>query len=318
MRAVTVTECDGHRRLAIREHAIPVAGPGEAIVAVKAISLNNGEVRGALAAPAGHRPGWDFAGLVETAPRNSPFKPGDRVVGLKFEGAWAEQVSVSTTFLAPIPDHIPFEVAAVLPVAGLTASIALSKRKVARGDKVLVTAATGGVGLIAVQLAAAEDAHVTAYARNESDFPLLRRLGASAVVSDPQEAAGAGPYDLILEGVGGPLLGRALSWLAPRGVCVQFGDAGGDDLTTFDAKAFRLGRGGAFGGTSLYGFFLIEELTRPDPTPAGPLLSSLADRLGSSTLDPVIGRLGCWSEIDEVARALLARGFRGKAVLRVD
>ncbi len=317
MRAVTVIECDGQTKLAIQEHAPPTASFGEAIVAVKAISLNSGDVRGAFAAPPGHRPGWDFAGVVEAAPDGSRFLPGDRVVGLKFEGAWAELVSVSTTYLAPIPDHIPFEVAAVLPVAGLTAAIALTKKRLASGDKVLVTAATGGVGLLAVQLAAAKGADVTAYAREERDVPLLRRLGAKTVVSNPETAARTGPYDLILEGVGGRLLGNALTWLAPRGVCVQFGDAGGDELTTFDAKAFRLGGGGAFGGTSLYGFFLIEELTRPQATQAAPLLESLAARLGAGTLDPVIGRLGTWDEIDDVARALLTRGFKGKAVLRV-
>lgn len=317
MRAVTVTECDGHRRLVVMEHTPPASVADEIIVAVKAISLNNGEVRSAFAAPAGHRPGWDFAGVVETAPQGSGFQPGERVVGLKFEGAWAELVSVSPAFLAQIPDHISFEEAAVLPVAGLTAALALSKKRLARGDKILVTAATGGVGLIAVQLAAAEGAEVTAYARNEADIPLLRRLGANAVVADPEEAARTGPYDLILEGVGGQLLGSALSWLAPRGVCVQFGDAGGDDLTTFDAKAFRLGGGGAFGGTSLYGFFLIEELTRPEPAQAGSLLAGLAARLGAATLDPVIGRCGSWNDIDEVARELLSRGFKGKAVLRV-
>ncbi|AYO80038.1 alcohol dehydrogenase [Sphingobium yanoikuyae] len=318
MRAVTVTVNEGRQRLQLLEQAPPIPTADEVIVAVRAISLNNGEIRGAFAARAGHRPGWDFAGEVEKVPHGSGFQPGDRVVGLKFEGAWAEKVAVSTTFLSKIPDHVPFEAAAVLPVAGLTAAITLSKKALAKGDKILVTAATGGVGLIAVQLAAAQGADVTAFARDETDIPLLKRLGANAVVANPDEAAATGPYDLILEGVGGRLLGSALSWLAPRGVCVQFGDAGGDELTIFDSKAFRLGGGGAFGGTSLYGFFLIEELTRPGPACAGPLLADLANRLGFAALDPVIGRSGSWKDIDAVARALLSREFRGKAVLRID
>jgi NADPH:quinone reductase-like Zn-dependent oxidoreductase len=318
MRAVTVADRHGERRLVLADHASPIAGPGEAIVAVKAISLNNGEVRGALQAPAGHRPGWDFAGVVEAAPSGSGVLPGARVVGLRFEAAWGEKVAVPTAYLGVLKDDVPFEAAAVLPVAGLTATIALSKKPPAPGDRVLITAATGGVGMIAVQLAATTGADVTAFARNADDAAHLEQLGANAVVAHPEEAARRGPYDLILEGVGGSLLGAALSWLAPRGVCVQFGDAGGDDLTTFDAKAFRLGSGGAFGGTSLYGFFLIEELTRPEPAAAGPLLTSLAARLSEGTLDPVIGARGSWREIDSLARALLARKFRGKAVLTID
>lgn len=317
MRAVTVVKRGRRRQLAITDHAPPEAQPGDVLVAVKAVSLNNGEVRGAYAAQAGHRPGWDFAGVVQAAPPNSAFDRGDRVVGLKFEGAWAEQVCVPARFLARIPDDVRLEAAAVLPVAGLTAAIALSKKQLAVGGKVLVTAATGGVGLLAVQMASAKGLIVTAYARSRSDHALLKRLGANIVAADEDEAELAGPYDLILEGVGGHLLGKALSWLAPRGLCVQFGDAGGDELTTFDAKSFRLGDGGDFGGTGLYGFFLIEELTRPDPVDASALLADLSRRISAGTLDPVIGREGSWQEIDEVARALLDRGFKGKAVLRV-
>jgi NADPH:quinone reductase len=118
--------------------------------------------------------------------------------------------------------------------------------------------------------------------------------------------------------VGGRLLGRALSWLGPRGVCVQFGDAGGDESTTFDAKRFRLGNGNAFGGTSLYGFFLIEELTRPDPASTSLLLADLVSRVSSGSLDPMINKTGSWRDIDDVARSLLGREFKGKAVLTID
>lgn len=318
MRAVTVVGAAGEQRLALQEHEAPIAGADEATVAVKAISLNNGEVRAALCAPAGYRPGWDLAGVIENAPSGSGLPLGARVVGLKFEGAWAERVVLPTSFLACIPDEVSFEAAAVLPVAGLTASIALSKRPLKRGDKVLVTAATGGVGLLAIQLASAAGAHVTAFVRNEEGVLLLQRLGAHAVAIGRDDAARQGPYDLILDGVGGHLLGSALTWLSPRGVCVQFGDAGGDELTTFDAKRFRLGSGGAFGGVLLYGFFLIEELTRPEPAVASTLLADLASRLGAGALDPVIGDTGSWSDIDDVARALLSRRFKGKAVLRID
>lgn len=318
MRAVTVLEAAGDRRLGIERHDAPRPARDEVTVAVRAISLNNGEIREALAAPVGHRPGWDFAGVVEVVPDGSDFVIGDRVVGLKFEGAWAERVAALPSFLAKIPDGVSFEAAAVLPVAGMTAAIALSKKTLEFGDRVLVTAATGGVGLIAIQLAAAAGAHVTAFLRSEADAAMLRRLPVHAIAVGASEAEICGPYDLILEGVGGKLLGSALGWLAPRGMCVQFGDAAGDELTTFDAKAFRLGPGGGYGGTSLYGFFLGEELTRPDPAIASTILSDLAARLAKGTLDPVIGHSGSWHDIDEVSRALMSRRFKGKAVLTID
>lgn len=318
MRAVKVKDIQGVKRLSVEEVDAPLPGSDELIIEVKAFSLNNGEVRGALDAPDGHRPGWDFSGLVQAAPSGSGFATGDRVVGLKLGGAWAERIAVGPAFLSRIPDSVSFEKAAVLPVAGLTATIAISKRPLARGDKVLVTAATGGVGSLAIQLAADAGAHVTAYVRRKVDAPMLERLGANVVAIGEDEAAKHGPYDLILEGVGGTLLGSALSWLAPRGVCVQFGDAGGEELTSFDAKAFRLGGGDAFGGTSLYGFFLVEELTRPNPAAAAEILASLGDRLAAGTLDPTIEMLRSWRDVEEVAGALMSRRIKGKAVLRVD
>ncbi len=320
MRAVSVTSASasGERRLTLEEYEAPVPVGNEVKVAVKAISLNNGEVHEALAAPVGYRPGWDFAGIVEFAPDGSAFAAGDRVVGLKPEGAWAESVTLFPSFLAPIPDDVSFEAGATLPVAGMTAALALAKKTLMYGNRILITAATGGVGLFAIQLAAAAGVHVTAYLRSEADVALLRGLPVHAVAVGELTSADGGPYDLILEGVGGQLLGHALSLLAPRGVCVQFGDAAGDELTVFDAKAFRLGPGGLYGGTSLHGFSLGEELTRPLAPSAGFILADLASRLSEGTLDPVINQRGSWRDIDEVSRAIMARRLKGKAVLAID
>lgn len=316
MKAVTVSKAGPQTRLVLAEHAEPGAGPDEAIVAVRAFSLNNGEVRGALYEGAdGDRPGWDLSGVVETAPEGSGFQPGDRVVGLVWKGGWAERVAVPTSRLAKIPDDVSFEAASTLPVAGLTASIALQKKAIGPGSRVLITAATGGVGVYAIQLAAAAGAHVTAFVRDAANAQFLRGLGAHAIAVGPEAA---GPYDLILEGIGGALLGEALTWLAPRGVCVLFGDASQDTLTTFDARRFRLQSGGAHGGTVLYGFFLIEELTRPEGAADGSaLLADLARRLSEGSLRPVIGRTAPWTGIDATARELLKRAFAGKAVLTV-
>ena len=319
MRAVTVTDIDGVLTLVVAEHDEPVVGPDDVLVSVKAISLNNGEVRGALHQGAvGDRPGWDLAGVVEAAAGHTGFAVGDRVVGFVFEGGWAERVSVPAQYLTTIPDDIGFEAAATLPIAGLTAAVGLTKKSLRSGQRLLVTGATGGVGVFAIQLGAALGLHVTALTRDPGSVDRLRQLGATEVAIGSDAAGAAEPYDLILEGVGGALLGDALLWLAPRGMCVQLGDAAGAELTTFDARRFRLGPGGLYGGTSLYGFFLLEELTRPDPVPAAPLLADLVGRLADGSLDPSIGRTASWRDVDAVAHSLLAREFLGKAVLRID
>lgn len=320
MRAVIVSKAGAASGLVLTERPAPEAGADEALVKVRAISLNNGEVRGALNGGVdGDRPGWDLAGVIEAAPQGSVFQAGDRVVGLVWSGAWAERVAVPLDRLAKIPAEVSFEAAATLPVAGLTAAIALEKKPIGPGSRVLVTAATGGVGVYAIQLAAATGAHVTALTRDASQADLLSGLGASAVAVGVEAAGAAEPFDLILEGVAGAVLGEALTWLAPRGVCVLFGDASEDQLTTFDARRFRLQSGGAFGGTVLYGFFLIEELTRSDRlASASDLLGDLAGRLASGNLRPVIGWSGPWHDVDTTAKALLRREFVGKAVLLLD
>lgn len=320
MKAVAVSKTGADARLVLAEVDEPEAGPDEAVVAVRAFSLNNGEVRGALQDGAdGDRPGWDLSGVVRTAPEGSGFRAGDRVAGLVWSGGWAERVAVPTRRLARIPNDVSFEAASTLPVAGLTAAVALQKKPIGPGSRVLVTAATGGVGIFAIQLAAAAGAHVTAFARDGSNAQFLRGLGASEIAVGVEAGGQGGPYDLILEGVGGALLGEALMWLAPRGVCVLFGDASQDTATTFDARRFRLQSGGAFGGTVLYGFFLPEELTRPEgATDGAAALADLARRLSDGRLRPMIGRTAPWAEIDATARELMGRNFAGKAVLTVD
>lgn len=116
-------------RLVIKEVPAPSATQSDALVRVKAISLNLGETRNALTeAPAGWRPGWDFAGVVEKAAADgSGPKAGARVVGMVFQGSWAELLAVPESFLAELPDSVSFEQAATLPVAGLTALYGLER-----------------------------------------------------------------------------------------------------------------------------------------------------------------------------------------------
>ena len=307
-RAVVV-DPDAPGRLVIRPVPDPVPDRGEAIVRVRALSLNRGEVRRAGMAAAGWRPGWDLAGTVETAAADgSGPKAGARVVGLLGEGAWAERLAVPTHALAALPDKVTFSQAATFPVAGLTALYALARGGLLLGKRVLVTGATGGVGDFAVQLARLAGAHVTASARRADQAAALRQLGAHEVaVGDDIPATPK--YDLIVESVGGRTLGTALSALERGGTCVILGVSASSEVT-FDARNFF-----AAGRTTLYGFYLFSEL---GAQPAGGGLAKLADLVAAGQLAPTISLERPWTDISQIAQDLIARRFPGKAVLTLD
>src|SRR5215218_1279517 len=134
----------------------PEPAPDTALVAVRAVSVNRGELTGAGTAPAGTRFGWDLAGVVlRAAADGTGPHAGARVVGLAGDRtAWAERVEVPTGVLAQLPDAVSDEQAAALPVAGLTAFQILDIAAPLLGRTVLITGAGGGVGRLAVQLAA--------------------------------------------------------------------------------------------------------------------------------------------------------------------
>ena len=296
-------------RLVIASVPDPSPDRGEAIVRVRAISLNRGEVRRASQAAAGWRPGWDLAGEVERAAADgSGPRAGVRVVGLLPEGAWAERVAVPGHALAELPDKVTFSQAATFPIAGLTALYALAKGGLLLGHRVLVTGATGGVGDFAVQLARLAGAHVTATARRAEHVAALRALGAHDVtVGD--EIPATPKYDLILDSVGGRTLGGALAALARGGTCVTFGVSATSEVT-FDARSFFVG-----GRTTLYGFYIFVELGQE---PAGVGLRRLAELVAAGQLSPHISVERPWKDIAQVADDLMARRYPGKAVLTLD
>jgi NADPH2:quinone reductase len=296
-------------RLVISSVPDPTPDRGEAIVRVRAISLNRGEVRRSGVAQAGWRPGWDLAGEIERAAADgSGPRAGARVVGMLGEAAWAERVAVPTNALAELPEKVTFSQAATLPVAGLTALYAMAKGGLLIGRRVLVTGATGGVGDFAVQLARLAGAHVTATARRQDQVASLRALGAHDVtVGD--EIPASPKYDLILDSVGGRTLGTALAALERGGVCVNFGVSATSEVT-FDVRNFFVA-----GRTTLYGFYLFTEL---GDQPAGVGLRRLANLVADGQLTPHISVERPWKDIAQVAQDLMARRYPGKAVLIVD
>ena len=304
-----VVDPEAPGRLVIRQVADAAADRGEAVVRVRAISLNRGEVRRAGMAAAGWRPGWDLAGAVERAAADGTGpRAGTRVVGLLAEGAWARRVAIATHALAALPDTVTFAQAATFPVAGLTALHALARGGLLVDRRVLVTGATGGVGDFAVQLARLAGAHVTAVARRAEQSATVRELGAHDILVG-DEIPPSPKYDLILDSVGGRTLGTALAALERGGTCVTFGVSAGAEIT-FDARTFFVG-----GRATLYGLYLFQELGL-EPASVG--LRRLANLVAAGQLTPHISVERPWKEIGQVAQDLIERRFPGKAVLVVD
>jgi NADPH:quinone reductase-like Zn-dependent oxidoreductase len=300
-------------KLAIKPVELRDPDRDEVTVRVTAISLNRGETRRALTqAEPGWRPGWDFAGVVEKAAVDgSGPKPGTRVVGILPSGAWAERVNCRTHAVASLPDAVSDAQAATLPVAGLTALHALRQGGLLLGRKVLVDGASGGVGHLACQLAAAAGAQVWGHVRRpEYRAAVAEWCGERVVLGRELTAAAAyGPFWLILDSLGGPALGAALGMLQPGGTCVTLGISDAP-TATFESRNF-FGTGGA----RLYGLTLFHELMSVERGGIG--LALLADLIAAGKLRPQIAVEAPWSEIGTIARRLIDREFTGKAVLHL-
>ena len=298
-------------RLAIREVALRDPDRDEVGVKVTAISLNRGETRRALqVAEAGWRPGWDFAGIVETAAADgSGPETGARVVGILPSGAWAERVNCRSHALAILPEAVSYAQAATLPVAGLTALHALRQGGLLLGRKVLVDGASGGVGHLACQLAAAAGAFVWGHVRRDR-AAVAEWCGDRVVVGRELAAAKPhGPFWLILDSVGGSAVGAALGMLQPNGTCVVFG-VSESSTATIDSREFF-----ATGGTRLYGLTLFHELMSVERAGIG--LRLLAELIAAGKLRPQIAVETQWGEIGTIAQQLIDRDFTGKAVLHI-
>ncbi|MEV6320799.1 NAD(P)-dependent alcohol dehydrogenase [Nocardia sp. NPDC051787] len=221
----------------------PAPAADEVLVRVRATSINpydwhhlTGEPRIARSMPGGlglRHPryrvlGCDMAGTVEAVGVGvSRFRPGDDVFALLSHGGFAEYVTVREDMLAAKPDSLSYEEAAAVPMAAITALLAL-RDKVEPGQRVLVNGASGGVGTFAVQIARAFGAHVVGVC-GKRNIDLVRSIGADDVVDYRSEdfTRQERQYDLLLDIAGGRSLAACRKALAPKGTFVVVGGPAG-------------------------------------------------------------------------------------------
>ena len=254
----------------------PTAGPGELLVEMEGASVNRGEIRTAAKQPPGTIIGWDVAGTVAALGEGvTTFDVGERVVALSPNGgSFAERVVVPADWTAPLPSACDFVTAATLPVAGVTAAGILRLGRTHAGDRVLVTGAAGGVGQVAVQLALQTRATVTGQAGSEERAAAVRDTGAEALVHPGDGSPVDGEFDVVLDGIGGPMLGPLLDATTPGGRVVVYGNSA-DAPSTLRVDAFYPK------GITIYGFRVF---TSVPPTQAVKDMATLADQAATGTL----------------------------------
>ncbi|MFB6560797.1 zinc-binding alcohol dehydrogenase family protein [Streptomyces sp. NPDC056400] len=206
----------------------PEAGAGEVLVRVEAIGVTLPTVRKVREGSEPIPLGGEVAGeIVATGAGVTAFGVGDRVTGLCFSNAYAEFAVLNTVMTSPIPDGATAVEAVALVRSGLVARGAYEAARREPGESVLVTAAASAVGTLALQYAKAGGAaRVVAAISSAAKADFVRGLGADEVVLYEDADWGA-PYDVILDGVGGDLLGPAVRALATGGRLVAFSSGGG-------------------------------------------------------------------------------------------
>ncbi len=326
MRAIQALRAGGPDVLALVDLPDPAPGPGEVLVRTAAAGVNFIDTyrRGGMyPMPFPHVPGSEGAGVViAVGDGATDLAVGDRVAWADSPASYAELVRVKAARALRVPDGVGLDIAAALPLQGLTAHYLVSSTyPVQAGDTILVHAGAGGVGLLLTQLATVRGARVITSVSSSDKEQLSRAACAAEVIRYDllhdltaelprlvRELAGGG-LPVVYDGVGRSTFDASLACLRRRGVMVLFGAASGP-VPPFDIQ--RLNSGG-----SLY-------LTRPtlgDYIATTDELRGRADELFAAvldgTLDVRIGNRYPLAEASAAHEALEGRATTGKVILEV-
>lgn len=325
MRAIVYSAPGGDEVIHLERVATPRAGAGQALIRVSAAGVNFADIarrydRYLERTPFPYIPGSEVVGEVvelgADVPEEGWLRLGARVVGMCPSGGYAEYVVTSPRLLAPAPSQLPDAEVAALPVQGLTAYHLLkTSTRLQPGERVLVNAAAGGVGTLAIQMAKLMGAGmVIAAAGSDDKAELLRSLGADAVINYSTEdltdrvralTSGKGA-DVILEPVGGEVFNRSLAAIAQSGRLVTFGQASGQPGHVDTARLMRR-------NASIVGFWLA---TAP-PRMIGEGMQALTAWLAEGKLRIVVGATYPLEAAAQAQRDMEARRTRGKLALVV-
>ena len=321
MRAARVTTLDGPASVTVDEVEAPVRGPGQILVDVHVAGVNFPDVLQSkglyqMKPDLPFIPGSECAGVVREAGENSPFEPGDRVAAFPVLGALAETVSVPEGMVFPLPDSVPFEVGAALPMNYLTVHFALTRRgRLERGETVLVHGAAGGIGTAAIQLARAMDARVIAVVSSDAKAEVARAAGAHHVVKADEfltrakELTGGRGVDIVVDPVGGDRFTDSLRSLAIEGRVLVIGFTAG---AIPEVKVNRL----LLSNTSVVGvawgaFWTLE------PDYIREQWHAIIPLVEQGLLDPPIGARHDLSDVAAALGEIEDRRAFGKVVVRV-
>ncbi|WP_326596104.1 NADP-dependent oxidoreductase [Streptomyces sp. NBC_01803] len=306
MHAVVQHAFGGPEVLEYTETDVPEPGPGEVLVRVGAAAVNpgdavirSGRVPELLTPP--FTLGTDLSGVVERAGEGvTAFAPGDEVYGMlpvSPRGAYAQFTVVAADALAPKPPSLDHTRAAAVPLASVTAWQALvNVAAVGPGHRVLIHAAAGGVGHVAVQLARELDAHVVGTARAaKHDF--LRDLGADELIdyTATDFRTATEPVDTVLDLVGGAYGPRSLDVLKPGGLLIGASIDPGTDEKEAEARGLRY--------------------TWVTAAPSGAALTEITRRVEDGRLRVSVERVRPLTEAAAAHRAIERKRTTGKLVL---
>lgn len=323
MKAIQYKAYGGTEVIEQVEKEKPVPASKEVLVRVHSIGMNYADIarrQGAYVVPTPlpFYPGSEVAGTIEAVGEEvTQFQTGDRVAALITDGGYAEFAAVNEQAIIPIPDSLDFDQAAAFPLQGLSAYHVLKTMgRLEEGESVLVHAAAGGVGGIAVQLAKRFGAgSIIATASTPEKLAYAENLGADVLINYTEdgweqkvlEATDGRGVDVAMEMASGDIFSRTLDCLAPFGRLVVFGSASGEPS--------RLQAGRLMGANqSVIGFFLPQIMKRRDLMQQS--LKDLFTFLEDGGLTLPIGDV---FPLDEAARAqtlMQERQTTGKLILR--